>query len=133
MATNATKLGLGAGGRLVVRGLPPAEAAALVGELPDGARTDAGREGGADVVVVFAGDVAQVHAEVTEAARIAGEAGRLWVAYRKGAGRDALNRDTLQRALGDHGLVGVSLVSLDASWSAMRVRELRAGETSPAR
>ena len=132
MATNATKLGLRAGGRLVVRGLPPAEAAALVGELPDGARTDAGR-GGADVVVVFAGDAAQVHAEVTEAAGIAGEAGRLWVAYRKGARRDALNRDTLQRALGDHGLVGVSLVSLDASWSAMRVRELRAGETSPAR
>jgi hypothetical protein len=40
------------------------------------------------------------------------------------AGSDGLNRDTLQAALADHGLVGVTLVSLDSTWSAMRVRRL---------
>lgn len=147
MATNATKLGLPAGGMLAVRGLPRAEAAAVVGELPEGARTRAlggggadqdataggGEDRDADVVVLFADDVAAVHAEVATAKQAVTEGGRLWVAYRKGAGRDALNRDTLQRALADHGLVGVFLVSLDPSWSAMRVRDLRPGEPPPAR
>jgi hypothetical protein len=132
MATNAAKLGLRGGSLLAVRGLPPAEAGAVVGELPDGARVDDGSRAEADVAVLFAGDAEQVHAEVMEARELVGDGGRLWVAYRKGVGAAALNRDTLQRALAEHGLVGVTLVSLDAAWSAMRVRDLRPGETSPA-
>jgi Protein of unknown function (DUF3052) len=135
MATNAAKLGLRGGGRLAVRGLPAAEVAwvikQVVGDLPDGARVDGEDRGGADVVVLFAGDVDQVHADVGTARGLVAEGGRLWVAYRKGAGPAALNRDTLQQALAPHGLVGVTLVSLDATWSAMRVRELRPGETNP--
>jgi hypothetical protein len=135
MATNAAKLGLRGTGRLTVRGLPPAEAAAVisevVGELPDGASVDGEDRGGADVVVLFARDVDQVHAEVGPAQGLVSDGGRLWVAYRKGAGPAGLNRDTLQRALAPHGLVGVTLVSLDATWSAMRARELRPGETHP--
>jgi hypothetical protein len=136
MATNAAKLGLRGGGRLAVRGLPAADAASvirdLLGELPDGARVDGEGRGEADVVVLFAADAEQVHADVTAARELAGDGGRLWVAYRKGAGPAALNRDTLQRALGAQGLVGVTLVSLDAARSAMRVRDLRPGETNPA-
>jgi Protein of unknown function (DUF3052) len=136
MATNAAKLGLRVGGRLTVRGLSTTEAASVIreviGDLPDGARLDGESPGEADVLVLFAGDVEQVHAEVLAARELVGDGGRLWVAYRKGAGPAALNRDTLQRALAAHGLVGVTLVSLDAAWSAMRVRDLRPGESAPA-
>jgi hypothetical protein len=132
MATNAGKLGLRDGGRLAVRGLSRAEAVGVVGEMPDGARLDDEGRGDADVVVLFASDVEQVHADVAAAGALVAGGGRLWVAYRKGGGPAALNRDTLQAALAPHGLVGVTLVSLDAAWSAMRVRDLRPGEANPA-
>jgi hypothetical protein len=122
MATNGSKLGVRAGGRVTVLGLAVTDAEAVIGGLPvDAALTDAG-EG--DVVLFFAADVPQVHAEVDAAWSSVADGGRLWLAYRKGAGSAALNRDTLQKALGDHGLVGVTLVSLDPTWSAMRVRPL---------
>jgi hypothetical protein len=50
--------------------------------------------------------------------------GLLWVCYPKGgrkAGTD-LNRDLLWEAMGEHGLTGVTLVSVDDTWSAMRFR-----------
>jgi hypothetical protein len=48
----------------------------------------------------------------------------LWIAYPKGgakAGTD-LNRDILWNAVSQHNLSGVTLVSLDEAWSAMRFR-----------
>ncbi|HEX4402198.1 MAG TPA: hypothetical protein VHZ98_12820 [Galbitalea sp.] len=54
--------------------------------------------------------------------------GRLWVWYRKGAkahdGKVPLHRDTLQALLAEHGMDGVTLISVDDTWSSMRVREL---------
>ena|SRR5579871_3208910 len=50
--------------------------------------------------------------------------GVIWVAYRKGgetAGTD-LNRDIIWRRLEPEGLTGVTLVSIDDEWSAMRFR-----------
>jgi hypothetical protein len=120
MAANGSKLGVRAGGQVVVLGLPLAEALDVLGDLPADTTLNAGVDG--DVVVLFAGDVEHVHAEVEAAWSSVADGGRLWVAYRKGAGPAALNRDTLQSALAGHGLVGVTLVSLDATWSAMRVR-----------
>jgi hypothetical protein len=39
-------------------------------------------------------------------------------------GDPPLHRDTLQSALGEFGLAGVTLVSVDHVWSSMRVRPL---------
>lgn len=50
--------------------------------------------------------------------------GLLWVCYPKGgvkAGTD-LNRDILWERMSKLGLVGVTLVAVDATWSAMRFR-----------
>jgi hypothetical protein len=81
-------------------------------------------KGAADLAVLFAPDAATLDATVKDALDALPVDGLLWVAYRKGgakAGTD-LNRDILQERLARHGLVGVSLISLDDSWSGMRVR-----------
>jgi hypothetical protein len=49
----------------------------------------------------------------------------VWLAYPKGGKKKAgtdLNRDILWEAVSKYGLVGVSLISLDEVWSAMRFR-----------
>ena len=124
MSTNGSKLGVRERGRLLVLGTAEADPASVVGELPGAAELLTENRGGADVVLLFAADVAEVHADAEVAWSSVADGGRLWIAYRKGAGPAALNRDTLQAALADHGLVGVTLVSLDGTWSAMRVRPL---------
>ena len=53
----------------------------------------------------------------------------LWVVYPKGASKKYkketdLSRDMLQPGLKDFGYEGVSLVSIDEDWSAMRFRTL---------
>lgn len=50
--------------------------------------------------------------------------GLLWVCYPKGTAKIAteLNRDKLWEAMNQYGMAGVSLVSLNNVWSAMRFR-----------
>ena len=51
----------------------------------------------------------------------------LWVAYPKGTSKkykSDYNRDTGHALMEKHGLNGVSLVSLDGDWSAMRFKKL---------
>lgn len=52
--------------------------------------------------------------------------GFLWICYPKGNSKKYkkcdCNRDTLREALLPYGFEGVSLISLDDDWSAMRVR-----------
>ena len=119
----AQKLGIRAGATVLVDG--PAQEAARLGPLPDGVTV--GDPPDADIVIQFAAGVADVAATPGLMRRVRA-GGRLWVAYRKGASRRPggevpLHRDTLQAALEPHGLVGVSLVAIDDTWSAMRVRE----------
>ena len=50
----------------------------------------------------------------------------LWVAYLKGSAKvpTDLNRDILHAEMAQRGFDGVSLVSVDATWSAMRFKPL---------
>ena len=52
--------------------------------------------------------------------------GLLWVCYPKGTSKKYpkvdCNRDTLREAIISHGFEGVSMISLDDDWSAMRFR-----------
>lgn len=125
--STSQKLGIRADSVTAVIGRGIDEARELLGELPVGAElvVDAAS---ADLVLLFADDV---HG-VTSSARTAHErtrgGGRFWIAYRKGASRRSsggahpLHRDTLQAALAALGLDGVTLISLDEIWSAMRVK-----------
>ncbi|HZU11742.1 MAG TPA: hypothetical protein VFB58_02805 [Chloroflexota bacterium] len=126
----ARKLGIRPGTQVTIMGMEPGAAAALLGDIPNDATLNGGGRRG-DIVVLFADDLAAVHRDVQTAHQQVAPRGRLWVAYRKGQSRGAngeevLHRDTLQRALAEHRLVGVSLIALDDVWSAMRVRALQA-------
>ena len=127
MKTIAERLLIKPGARLRVNGPtvdgPPSAGAALIGELPDGAATvDDGR---ADVVVLFVRDVAELRATLPEAAGAAGHDGLLWLAYPKlGSGIESdLRRDAITPLTDEIAeLTGVALISIDSTWSAMRLR-----------
>jgi hypothetical protein len=101
---------------------PPAGYADRLQPLPDGAEVVAVQPG-RDVLQVFVEDRAALDRESSALSSVR-DGGVLWVCYPKGgrkAGTD-LNRDLLWEALGRVGLAGVTLVSVDETWSAMRFR-----------
>jgi hypothetical protein len=105
---------------------PPAGYVERLGPLPDDAEV-VDLQPGLDVLQVFVGD-RQALDRAAPALRSVRAGGLLCVCYPKGgrkAGTD-LNRDLLREAMAEHGLAGVTLVSVDDTWSAMRFR--RAGE-----
>ena len=118
--STAEKLGVKEGSALLLLGAPQGWSP---GPLPAGA-TLTGDTDGPDLAVLFAPDAADLDAGIGTAVAALPVDGLLWVAYRKGgakAGTD-LNRDILQARLAGHGLTGVTLISLDDTWSGMRVR-----------
>ena len=80
----------------------------------------------ADVALVFADDSASLRA--TLARHDLHPAGAVWVVYPKGNRAD-INRDSLWPILAEHGMRPISQVSVDDTWSALRFRPLRPGET----
>ena len=121
MSPLARKLLIKPGSRVALVNPPPGYAARLR-PLPDDATlVDVQPE--LDVLQVFVHD----RAALDQAASSLGSVrtgGLLWVCYPKGgrrAGTD-LNRDLLWEAMAEHGLTGVTLVSVDDTWSAMRFR-----------
>lgn len=134
MASTAQKLGIKPHTTTVVLGMSLPDARALIGDLPDRAElSDAASP--ADLLVLFADSVDDVRRNAADAYARVSEPGRCWIAYRKGASRSpatasdgpALHRDTLQAALAEVGLDGVTLVSIDDTWSAMRIKRVQLG------
>lgn len=100
----------------------PAGYAERLQPLPEGAEL-VDVQPGLDVVQVFARDKEELE-RVAPAFTSVRDGGLLWVCYPKGgrkAGTD-LNRDLLWAELTRVGLTGVTLVAVDDTWSAMRVR-----------
>jgi hypothetical protein len=142
--SGAEKIGVKAGCTLTLVGAPGGDAAVLgampedvevvvavsaadlssaaVGSAAAGPGT-ASSAGAAGIVLLFAADSAQLHRDAPPLFAAAGPATKLWIAYRKGAVSD-IGRDTLMPAFVDLGWHGVSLVSLDETWSAARFRRL---------
>src|SRR5215472_8513158 len=121
MSPLARKLLIKPGSRVALVN-PPAGYAQRLRPLPDDTElVDVQPE--LDVLQVFAQDRAALD-RVAPALRSVRPGGLLWVCYPKGgrkAGTD-LNRDLLWEAMSEHGLAGVTLVSVDDRWSAMRFR-----------
>jgi hypothetical protein len=122
MKSTAERLLIKPGARVCVLGDEPGTAGRL-GPLPTGSTL--AETGRADAVVLFARSADAVTRHLPEAARAAGPDGLLWLAYPKGTSglKTDLGRDTMT-ALTDAiaGLTGVTLVSIDDVWSAMRLR-----------
>jgi hypothetical protein len=109
----------------------PAEAAAALRPLPEGARVSGGTS--ADAVIAFAKDDAELGKIAPQAVKAVRPDGLLWLAYPKGSGKlkTDLNRDVLRETAAErYGLEGVSLVAVDETWSAMRFRPKGAGKAT---
>ena len=90
--------------------------------LPSGV-TVTDKRGAADVAIAFVRDSAELKRLASGFPALEEDA-ILWVAYPKGgseAGTD-IDRDVLHAAMEKHELVGVTVVALDDTWSAMRFR-----------
>jgi hypothetical protein len=127
--STAEKLGIRAGSRVLILGRSVSDATELVGTVPDGVTFAAESDVANALVLMFAETVADIHASARDAHDAIAPDGRLWIGYRKGATRSTtagetapLHRDTMQKALAELGLDGVTLISLDETWSAMRVK-----------
>jgi len=77
-----------------------------------------------DFVQLFVKDKAQLDELVPAAVGRVGRRALLWVCYPKGNSKvkSDLNRDVLWAAMREKGLEGVTLVSIDETWSAMRFK-----------
>jgi hypothetical protein len=92
--------------------------------LPEGVSVTEKLGSNHDLVQIFARDAAELEKLGSSAIGAVRDTGLLWVCYPKGgekAGTD-LNRDILWNLMGKMGRVGVSMVAIDDTWSAMRFR-----------
>jgi hypothetical protein len=131
MSSVAQKLGIKSGMTVGVDGQPLSDVRELLGELP--ADVTVGPRTGApvDQVLLAADGLSDLASMLSGVWDAISPGGRLWVWYRKGANKartqgseTPLHRDTLQALLAEHGMDGVTLVSVDDAWSAMRVKQL---------
>jgi hypothetical protein len=120
----ARKLGIKPGMTVTLIAAPDSVADLLL-PVPDGSELREVAEGGAsDALLLFAQDSASLDRLLAGGVEALKPGGLLWIAYLKGgkkAGTD-LNRDLLRQQLEARGLAGVTLVSVDDRWSAMRFR-----------
>ncbi|MGN7798671.1 hypothetical protein [Leifsonia sp. 22587] len=97
----------------------------LLGPLPDGA-TEAGIAEAA-VIATVVRSREELLARYAEQLPVAESARAVWVVYPKG-GRADVNRDVVASEARAYGWRGISNISVDDTWSAVRVRPLKDGE-----
>ena len=117
------KLQIRPGQRLLVLNAP----AGYVDRLrppPQGVTLSTRPNGGFDFVQLFVKNRAELDRLAPKAVKGVKHDGLLWICYPKGSAKveTDLNRDNLWKAVDALGLAGVSLISLDNVWSAMRFR-----------
>jgi hypothetical protein len=97
-----------------------------LGELPEATRADTELKGTYDLVQAFFTRSSELETRVEGIKSALEGSSILWVCYPKGSAKmdTDLNRDILREQLARHTLKAVSLVSIDATWSAMRFKQL---------
>jgi Protein of unknown function (DUF3052) len=83
-------------------------------------------DGPADVVVLIAMNQKQLDQYLPTATARLGEKGSLWIVYMKQSAPKAtdINRDTINATGQEHGVTAVAIISVDADWSALRLKRL---------
>ena len=83
-------------------------------------------DGPADVVVLIAMNQKQLDEFLPTAKARLGEKGSLWIVYMKQSAPKAtdINRDTINATAQQHGITAVAIISVDADWSALRLKRL---------
>lgn len=80
----------------------------------------------ADVVLIFALNQKELDQWWPQGLERLGEKGSLWVAFLKQSAPKAtdISRDSIFAYAKEHGVTGVALISMDADWSAVRLKRL---------
>ncbi len=121
-------------------GVRPGVTVALVGaprgwtvpDLPDGARVRRSLGAGAEVVVVFVRQAAQIDGVVRDVSAVLGPTDALWLAWpRRAAGHESdVTENLLREVVLPTGLVDNKVAAVGEDWSGLRFvwrREVRAG------
>ncbi len=95
-----------------------------LGELPKGVKVLKAPTEPADWIQLFVSNRAELEAELPKVKPALAPNGLLWVSYLKGTSKTKtdINRDILHAYGRTIGLEGVSLISIDDDWSAMRFK-----------
>ena len=98
---------------------------AVAAQMPP-ALLEAGASGQVDVALIFALNQNQLEHYFPEAMARLNEKGSLWIAYLKHSAPKAtdLNRDIINTWAKLHGATAVAMISVDADWSALRLKRL---------
>ncbi len=96
----------------------------VVAQLPQDLLVDDETE--ADVVLLFALNQTDLDKWWEQALARLGEKGSLWIAYLKHSAPKAtdLNKDVIYDYATERGVTGVALISMDADWSAVRLKRI---------
>lgn len=127
------KLKLPSGGKIAIVE-PPEGYLEAIGRGPADTRLDPEADGTYDFVQLFARNSADVERLAPAAIRAVKPDGLLWMCYPKGTSKlkTDINRDTGWKTVSEAGWEGVSLISVDDTWSSMRFRPREAvGKTRP--
>ena len=119
----AEKLGLKAASVLCALNAP-AQLATLLGAMPAGARSGKAEDSGCTHLLLFARGSSELVRGLPQARAALAQDGALWVAFYKGvSGKNSdISRDIIREHAMTLGLAAASIVSLDADWSALRLR-----------
>ena len=103
---------------------PPENADQVLGGLPQGVQTMDSPSEPADTILVFLPGRQAMEEQLPKLKGMIKPGSILWAAYYKGTARvkTDINRDILHAYAQTIGLRGVSLISLDQDWSAMRFK-----------
>jgi hypothetical protein len=98
----------------------------IVAQLPQELIVESQGEADADAVLLFALNHKQLAEFFPEAMARLGEKGTLWIAYLKPTAPKAtdLTRESINAWTKDRGATVVALISLDADWSAVRLKRM---------
>ncbi|MES2016019.1 MAG: DUF3052 domain-containing protein [Pseudomonadota bacterium] len=96
----------------------------IVAQLPDELISE--DDSPADVVLLLARNRKELEQWFPQALARLGEKGSLWIGYLKHSAPKAtdIDRDAIYAFGKEHGVTGVALISMDADWSAVRLKQL---------
>jgi len=103
---------------------PPQNIAELLGDLPGGAEVVNHPEAPVDFILAFIVDRKELEKHLGELKQMIKPKGLLWIAYYKGTSKikTDINRDSIHAYGRTLGLEGITMISLDDDWSAMRFK-----------
>ena len=121
----AEKLPIKAGYKVLLFNIPP-DYKSLLGELPAGTTVLENSTEKADLIQVFVSSKKELEYQLSNLKALLKPKGLLWITYPKGTSKVKadINRDSINAYAQTIGLTGIAMISIDDTWSALRLKEL---------